>query len=160
MALSWIPIAQGVLAVFLIIELGLTAYIVSVSDEPWWSDVPSSFAFMLFNSIWSILVLLYVAITPRFLPRLYFPIAGLALLVITTIFWFSGATAMAAFIGTPDCHGNSFCQSAKAAVAFGYFIFFIFLPLAVFEGIAFARSRGHGAHADTVHHKHHSQGSV
>ncbi|KAH8176771.1 membrane-associating domain-containing protein [Sarocladium implicatum] len=140
MAFGIIAIVHAVLALFLIIELGLTGYVVDRTDNAWWSDTPSSFAFMLFCTIWSILVLLYLALTPRFFPRAYNTMVALGLLVVTTIFWFAGSIAMAAFIGTPDCHGNNFCQSAQAAVAFGFFIWAIFTGLTVMEGLAFSGS--------------------
>lgn len=149
MAVGIILIVHAVLALFLIIELGLTGHVVNQSDNRWWGGAPSSFAFMLFCTIWSILVLLYLALTPRFLPRAYHTMVALGLLVVTTIFWFAGSIAMAAFIGTPNCGGNNFCQTAQAAVAFGFFIWAIFTGLTVMEALAFTRGRGGGATADT-----------
>lgn len=135
-----ITIVHAVLALFLIIELGLTGAIV---DQTAWT--PSSFSFMLFCAIWSILVLLYLALTPRFLPRAYHTMVALGLLVVTTIFWFAGSIALAARIGT-HCH-SSLCQTAQAATAFGFFIWAIFTGLTVMEGLAFSRGSG-GATAD------------
>jgi hypothetical protein len=101
---------------------------------------------MLFCAIWSILVLLYLALTPRFFPRAYHTMVALGLLVVTTIFWFAGSIALAARIGT-HCGGWSTCQTAQAATAFGFFIWAIFTGLTVMEGLAFSRGRG-GATAD------------
>lgn len=148
-----ITIIHAVLAVFLIIELGLTAYVVDIFNPRGWgwgADTPSSFSFMLFNSVWSILILFYLALTPMFAQRLYHSVVALGLLAVTTIFWFAGSIAMAAKIGVPDCHGSTPCQSAQAAVAFGFFIWAIFTGLTVMEGLAYMRSRGHAAHADTT----------
>ncbi|KAM0424259.1 hypothetical protein ACHAPT_010631 [Fusarium lateritium] len=150
MALGIITIIHAVLAIFLIIELGLTAYVVDITNPRGWGDTPSSFAFMLFNSVWSIIILFYLALTPLFAARLYHSVAALGLLAITTIFWFAGSIAMAARIGVPDCHGWTSCQCAQAAVAFGFFIWAIFTGLTVMEGLAYMRSRGHAAHADTT----------
>ncbi|KAL6801296.1 hypothetical protein GGI42DRAFT_326110 [Trichoderma sp. SZMC 28013] len=100
---------------------------------------------MLFNSIWSLLILVYLAITPLYLARLYHALVAFVLLVITTIFWFAGAIAMAAFIGVPACHGNTFCQTSQAGVAFGFFLWAGFLALTVLEGLT--TLRGH-ARAD------------
>ncbi|KAK0382718.1 hypothetical protein NLU13_9814 [Sarocladium strictum] len=136
-----ITIVHAVLALFLIIELGLTGAIV---DQTFWT--PSSFSFLLFCAIWSILVLLYLALTPRFFPRAYHTLVALGLLVVTTIFWFAGSIAVAARIGT-HCGGNSTCQTAQAATAFGFFIWAIFTGLTVLEGLAFNRGGG-GATAD------------
>ncbi|KAF7553946.1 hypothetical protein G7Z17_g3285 [Cylindrodendrum hubeiense] len=151
MALGIITIIHAVLAVLLIIELGLTGYVVSATTSAFWGDSsPSSFSFMLFNSIWSILILGYLALVPLFATRLYHSVVGLGLLAVTTIFWFAGSIAMADFIGVPNCHGSTFCGSAQAAVAFGFFIWAIFTGLTVMEGLTFMRSRGHSAHADTT----------
>lgn len=124
--------------------------VVDITNFRGWGDTPSSFAFMLFNSVWSILILFYLALTPLFAARLYHNVVALGLLVVTTIFWFAGSIAMAARIGVPNCHGSTPCQSAQAAVAFGFFIWAIFTGLAVMEGLAHMRSRGHAAHADTT----------
>ncbi|KAG5754442.1 hypothetical protein H9Q69_010543 [Fusarium xylarioides] len=148
MAMGIITIIHAVLAVFLIIELGLTAYLVDATSN-WWSDSPASVSFLLFCVVWSILILLYLALTPLFAPRLYHSMVALGVLALTTLFWFAGATALAAHIGVPKCHGITICQCAQAAVAFGYFIWAIFTGLTIMEGLAFMRSRGHSAHADT-----------
>lgn len=88
---------------------------------------------------------------PLFAARLYHSLVALVLLGITTLFWFAGSIAMADFIGVPNCRGSTFCQSAQAAVAFGFFIWAIFTGLTIMEGLAFMRSRGRGgARADTV----------
>lgn len=102
---------------------------------------------MLFTTIWSILVLLYIAITPVVLPSLFIPVVSLGLLALTMLFWFAGSIALAVFIGVPDCNGRNYCQSLQAAVAFGFFIWAIFTGLTVVEAMGFMRSRG-GANAD------------
>ena len=105
---------------------------------------------MLFNSIWSILVLAYLAVTPRYLERFYHHMVALGLLAVTTIFWFAGSIALAAFVGTPNCSGPgcSTIQSAQAATAFGFFIWAIFSALTALDGMAFLKG---GARADTAH---------
>ncbi|KAK4086069.1 hypothetical protein Purlil1_9598 [Purpureocillium lilacinum] len=147
-----ITILHAVLAVFLIIELGLTAYVVSITSGSWygWWFGSSSVNFMLFNSIWTLLVLVYLAVIPRFAERAYHSLVALVLLGVTTIFWFAGSIALAARIGVPDCDHGSACrgiQSAQAAVAFGFFIWVIVTALTVFEGLGFLKG---GARADTT----------
>ncbi|KAL7944920.1 hypothetical protein V8C42DRAFT_324096 [Trichoderma barbatum] len=144
MALGMITIIHIVLAVLIIIELGITAYIVD-STTGFGFDSPATFAFMLFNSVWSLLIIAYLAITPLYLARFYHALVAFVLLVITTIFWFSGAIAMAAFIGVPKCHGITWCQTAQAGVAFGFFLWAGFLALTILEGLT--TMRGH-ARAD------------
>ncbi|PHH61698.1 hypothetical protein CDD81_8043 [Ophiocordyceps australis] len=148
LALSITTILYAVLAVFLVIELGLTAYVVSPRST-WWGGSPSQFNFMLFNTIWSLLALAYLALAPAFFPRLFHRTAALGLLAVTTIFWFAGSIAMAAFVGAPDCRRSDACslvQSAQAAVAFGFFIWAGFMALSVLDGLSFWR--GGGARVD------------
>ncbi|KAH6609067.1 hypothetical protein Trco_002413 [Trichoderma cornu-damae] len=144
MALGMVTIIHIVLACFVIIDLGITGYLVDKTTVFGFS-APASYAFMLFNSIWSLLIVAYLAITPLYLARFYHALAAFVLLVITTIFWFSGAIAVAAFIGVPKCYGNTFCQTAQAGVAFGFFTWAGFLALTVLEGLS--TLRGH-ARAD------------
>jgi len=156
MDFGFITIVHAVLALLAIIELGLTAYVVSITDfSQIGIDAPSEYSFMVFNSIWSLLVLAYLALTPRFFARAYHSIAALVLLCITALFWFAGSIAMAVKVGTPDhCSAFNSCRTAQAAVAFGFFLWAGFTALAVLEVLSFMRSRGSGgAHADTTHNK-------
>ncbi|KAM0667355.1 hypothetical protein ACQRIT_003626 [Beauveria bassiana] len=126
-------IVHAVLVVFLIIELGLTAYLVDRSNGN-----SSRFNFMLFNSIWTFVVVLYTGLVKRVFSGLYHAIVGLALLALTAIFWFAGSIAIAAKIPV-NCHGVHDCQVAQAATAFGFFLWAITTGLAVIEGLG---SRG------------------
>lgn len=126
--LDFVSIAYIVAAVYSLVELGLTAYLVSVYNGTYYtgyyynvSASPDRVNFMLFNSVWSLLILAYLGLVPLYLPRLFHKQAALALEAITMIFWFSGAVALAVWVGIPYCHGNDFCQSLQVAVAFGFF---------------------------------------
>lgn len=134
MALGFVGIAHIAAAVFSIIELGLIAYIISVYDGTYggswgyyysgsWS--PDRTNFMLFNAIWSLLVLAYVGLTPLYMTSLFHKLAALALEVITMIFWFAGSIALAVMIGAPRCNGNTFCGAYEAAIAFGFFLWYV-----------------------------------
>lgn len=137
MALGFVPIAHIVAAVFSLIELGLTAYIISEYDYDtwgWWggyngaggSYSPDRVNFMLFNAIWSLLVLAYVGLTPLYLTTIFHKLAALVLEAVTVVFWFAGSIALAVFIGAPRCGSNTLCGSYQAAVAFGFFLWFVF----------------------------------
>ncbi|KAK2055417.1 hypothetical protein LY76DRAFT_596072 [Colletotrichum caudatum] len=148
-----VPLAHIVAAVFSIIELGLTSYVASGYNgyngwSGWWSRSPDVVNFIIFNSVWSLLVLAYVGLTPLYMTRLFHKLASLALLVITAIFWFAGAIALAVFVGAPHCGANTFCGSAQAAVAFAFFIWAIFTFLAVLDTLEAMRSRGHSTKAN------------
>ncbi|KAK1962218.1 hypothetical protein LY78DRAFT_263451 [Colletotrichum sublineola] len=150
-----VPIAHIVAAVFSIIELGLTSYVASGYNgyngwSGWWSRSPDIVNFLIFNSVWSLLVLAYVGLTPLYMTRLFHKLVSVGLLVITTIFWFAGAIAFAVFVGTPRCGANTFCGSSQAAVAFAFFIWAIFMFLAALDTLEAMRSRGH--HSTKAHH--------
>lgn len=84
---------------------------------------------MVFNSVWSILVLLYIGLTPLYMTSVFHRLAALALNVVTAIFWFAGSIAVAVGFGGPyDCRGSTACSSAEAAIAFGFFLWYVPRP--------------------------------
>ncbi|KAL7620113.1 hypothetical protein AAE478_009105 [Parahypoxylon ruwenzoriense] len=142
---GFVPIVHIVAAIFAIIELGLTAYMSSRFHgwHGWGSYSPSRVNFMIFNSVWSLLVLTYLGLTPLYLTSVFHRLAALALNAITTIFWFAGAIALAVYVGGPwDCGADSYCGSAEAAVAFGFFLWALFSFLTILDGLDSLRSRG------------------
>lgn len=154
MAYGFVPIVHIVAAVFAIIELGLTAYVVSAFVVGFFNTSPSQVNFMVFNSIWSLLVLAYVGLTPLYYTRLFHKLASLVLLAITTIFWFAGSIALAVgFSGPYSCHGDNVCGSIEAAIAFGFFLFALFAFLTALDAIEAMRSRGHGTTTTHTHTK-------
>ncbi|KAK4180975.1 hypothetical protein QBC36DRAFT_2619 [Triangularia setosa] len=126
----WVHIAAAVLSV---ITLGVTAYVVNAS---WGAPTPN---FILFSSLWSLLVLAYVALTPRSVPRLFHGTVSLALLWLTAIFWFAGAIAYSVWGGHPYCGANTFCGSVQAGIAFSWILFVLLTFLAVLETLRFRR---------------------
>lgn len=145
MAFTWLSIVHAVAAVFTIIELGLTAYGMShlcrhvevrgdgnanslttdasAYDGFFYSNSPPVINFMVFVSVWTLLILAYVGITPIYMTGFFHRLAALVLLVITTIFWFAGAIALAVAVGGPwSCGANRVCGTEEAAVAFAFFI--------------------------------------
>ncbi|KAI1363293.1 membrane-associating domain-containing protein [Xylaria arbuscula] len=147
MAFGFAPIVHIVAAVFSVIELGLTAYWASQFDWGWGSWSPSSVNFMIFNSVWSLLVLAYIGLVPLYMTSVFHRLAALALNVITAIFWFAGSIAVAVGFGAPHCGGSRSCQSDQAAIAFGFFLWALFTFLAVVDAIESLRRRGH--HVET-----------
>ncbi|KAK6065424.1 hypothetical protein SCUP234_11238 [Seiridium cupressi] len=156
MAFTWLSIVHAVAAVFAIIELGLTAYIASTAHGYWGyyggyygeSSSPSSVNFMIFNSVWSLLVIAYVGITPIYMTSIFHKLAALVLNVITAIFWFAGSIALAVYVGGPwKCGANTVCGSLEAAIAFGFFLWVLFMVLTIVDALEALRSRGHNAPA-------------
>lgn len=99
----------------------------------------STLNFMLFNSIWSALVALYIIITPRIFARAYHATIGLGVLALTALFWFAGSIAVAAQYH--GCGSSNTCHVIQASAAFGFFLWAIFTGLAIMEGLA-GRSYG------------------
>ncbi|KAI1347107.1 membrane-associating domain-containing protein [Xylaria sp. FL0043] len=148
MAFGFAPIVHIVAAIFAIVELGLTAYWASLYSFGLGNNSPSSINFLIFCSVWSLLVLLYIGLTPLYLTSVFHRLAALALNVITAIFWFAGAIAVAVGFGGPyDCRGSTACSSAEAAIAFAFFLWAIFTFLAVIDALESLRRRGH--HVET-----------
>ncbi|VUC28496.1 unnamed protein product [Clonostachys rosea] len=141
-------VIHAVLALFLIIELGMSAWLVDKSISWYWSGSPMSF--ILFGCIWSFLVLLYVSLVPRFITRIHMPIVSVVLTSVTMIFWFAGSTAQAVRIGIPSCGKDGPCQATQAVVAFGYFLWAGFSSLVALEALALWKSRGPAAQPSAV----------
>lgn len=103
---------------------------------------------MVFNSVWSLLVLAYVGITPLYMTKLFHHLAAVVLVIITAIFWFAGSIALAVLVGGGgSCGGDTVCGTARAAVAFGFFLWALFTFLAVVGALEVMRSRRHGTTA-------------
>ena len=110
-------VISAVLSLLSIIELGLTAHVANRT----YGHIDTN-NFLVFCSVWSLLVLAYLILAPRFAPPPFFHrFAPPALLVVTTIFWFAGAVAAAADLGAPRCH-DGLCRTFQAAIAFAFFI--------------------------------------
>ncbi|KAE8377590.1 hypothetical protein BDV26DRAFT_208362 [Aspergillus bertholletiae] len=139
--------------VFAVIELGLTGYVVSLFTQgsteyrydPWSNEystqkvkiaVPSILAFMLFNSVWTMLVTAAAAIIPwvfrtraatgTALDRLI-AIGFLTLYSVTSVFW------LASFADIAASFAYAFFQSdyVNAIIAFAVLLWLLFCALIV-----------------------------
>lgn len=143
MAFSIVSIIAIVGVVLSIIELGLSGWLVSVSVG-WWGTpgfYDARANFMVFASVWSLLVLAYIGLSTTILPRIYHRIATLALEAITMIFWFAGSIALAVLAPPTACGANHYCDTLKAAVAFGFFLWLTFLALMILDIMGVMRGR-------------------
>ncbi|KAH7018488.1 marvel domain-containing protein [Microdochium trichocladiopsis] len=140
MAFELLTIVHAVAFVFAIIELGLTAYAAQWFFFGWAAPTVN---FMVFNSVWSILVLIYVGVIPLVASRIFHKLVSFGLNALTALFWFAGSIALAVRYGpSVSCNGNNVCGSTKAAIAFGFFLWAIFTALAVIDGLGSFRNRG------------------
>ncbi|KAF3003717.1 hypothetical protein E8E13_009178 [Curvularia kusanoi] len=120
---------RGAQAVFAIIVLGLTAYLV---DNYYWS--PHSVNFMLFTSVWTLLAVAYLTLAPTRFPRFAHKFAIAAVEFLTMLFWFASFIAVAA-LWHDAWRGwrgyGTFHDSGIAAIVFGAFLWLLFLATTV-----------------------------
>ena len=112
---------------------------------------------MIFNSVWSLIVLVYVGITPLWVENVFHKLVALGLLGITTLFWFAGSIALAARVGGLQCNGVTWCGTAQAAAAFGFFLWIAFTFLLVVDALAALHHHKHGATVDGQHNLAHNK---
>ncbi|KAJ2898485.1 hypothetical protein MKZ38_003874 [Zalerion maritima] len=123
-------------AVLCIIELGMTAWLLSGI----YGDSPSQISFMLFSSLWSLVIVLpYIALAPLYFPRVHNKIAATVLNTVTMIFWFSGSIALAVLFR--GCGSGVYCGTGKAAIAFGFILWALFLVMTVLDALDWTRNR-------------------
>ncbi|KAJ5145681.1 uncharacterized protein N7515_000245 [Penicillium bovifimosum] len=139
MALPWIYPVRIVQALFGIIVIGLTGYVVSTWDGWAWSDTVN---FLLFLGCWTAFVAVpYLALAPIWFPRLAHRYVVPAVEVITMIFWFAGFIAMGALLPRPRLCHSSVCSSLQAATVFGAIEWVLFAVTSYF------------AIVDVMHHR-------
>lgn len=159
MIYSFATIVHLVAVVLTVIELALSAYCISeyVGGPRFFNGdgdgafggghSPGPVNFILFDSIWTLLVLVYVGLAPLYYTHLFHRLASLALESLTMIFWFAGAIALAVFVGGPfDCGTSSLCGALEAAIAFAFVLWALFVFLCVVDAIEALRSRRHHNH--------------
>lgn len=77
-------------------------------------------AFLVFVSIWTLLVVIYFVVADRFMQRLSHGIAILVLEALSMLFWFAGWVAVATWLGDDHYVGWP-RRHATAATVFGAF---------------------------------------
>ncbi|EIW87297.1 hypothetical protein CONPUDRAFT_79403 [Coniophora puteana RWD-64-598 SS2] len=155
------PIIFGLLILFSIIELAITAWLTSMFND---FNNFFSFAerdrirFLLFTSIWTLLFSFLLMGSFWRLPEHLFSSTGshIFLLLLTWVFWTAGAASLTSALGGGlNCNTNTFiayCGQLNAAEAFAW-INWILVTIALFvvagRGISGAR-RGDGIRGPLV----------
>jgi len=85
----------------------------------WWS--PSSVNFLIFTSVWTILALVYLIVTPGRFPTLAHKYGILAAEAVTMLFWFAGFVALASLLGDINCRAGNVCGTSIAGDVFAAF---------------------------------------
>jgi hypothetical protein len=127
---------RAVQALFSIIVLGLTAYIVDAYTNPWASWSPHSVNFMLFTAVWTLLAVAYLVLAPTRFPRAAHKFAILGVEALTMLFWFAAWVAVAALWGDwwRPARNGSIWSTGVAAIIFSAFIWYVSSPRGVFGG--------------------------
>ncbi|OLN86827.1 hypothetical protein CCHL11_07840 [Colletotrichum chlorophyti] len=106
---------------------------VAANQNAGWN--PSVVGFLLFNSLWSLILLAYITVIPMYRARLFNQTVSLGLMAVTDIFWFAGAIAMASAVGAQ-------WRTEQAVTAFSFFVWAIFTGVLVFHIIFGITARG------------------
>ncbi|KAJ9295307.1 hypothetical protein DTO271G3_6130 [Paecilomyces variotii] len=129
----WVLPVRAVQAIFAIIVLGLTAYVISVFDDEDFGFSSDALNFMLFTSVWTLLVATpYLALSPVYVPQMAHRFAIVGMEAVTMIFWFAAFIALAALLPPPEACHSSPCRSSQAATVFGAFEWVLFAVTAGF----------------------------
>lgn len=76
----------------------------------------------IFNGLWTLLVSIYLIVSPVYFPRLSHKYAVLALDAVTALFWFAGFIALGVFMSTLSLCAGSVCHCARAGIVFASFL--------------------------------------
>ncbi|OGE57386.1 hypothetical protein PENARI_c002G12138 [Penicillium arizonense] len=151
MAIPWIFPVRITQALFGVIVIGLTGYVVSTFYSYSWpySDTVN---FLLFLGCWTAFIAVpYLTFAPIHFPRLahHYVIPGIE--VVTMIFWFAGFVAMGSQLPPPRwCHSST-CSSLQAATIFGAFEWVLFAVTTYFAIIDVMNHRRSGESAKAAH---------
>ena len=87
---------------------------------------PSNLSFLVFAAVWSIIIVLWQVLTPRYAERLAHRFVILGLDAITMIFWFAGFIALAVYTpALPAGYTYSSYSTQQACVAFAAFAWYV-----------------------------------
>ncbi|KAF5702369.1 MARVEL-like domain-containing protein [Fusarium globosum] len=110
-----------------IASIGLSAYVVNDYNQRSRNSAPSPFTYLMVSSIFSIISVAYLSLTPLFVPRIYHQYAAVVVESVNAALYFAGFIAIAVFIGSLImCEGTvCSCARADAVVAAGQFTVWI-----------------------------------
>ncbi|KAK4695677.1 hypothetical protein P7C71_g2105, partial [Lecanoromycetidae sp. Uapishka_2] len=157
-------VVHAIQFLFAIIVLGLTGHVAS------YGATPSQDSFMIFVAVWTLIIVLYTALTPKLAPSLAHVLAIFALNALTTLFWFAAFIALAVFYHDLENSAvifgdgfffegadqtcsviGSYCHQIEAATVFGAFEWALFVISTILAGLeGFHNHKGRGTTANTT----------
>ncbi|TWU78145.1 hypothetical protein ED733_007502 [Metarhizium rileyi] len=138
----FIAAGQAFLAVLLFVQLGLTGYATSLGNglELEEKTPPIWILFALGNTVWSIMALAFISITPLVLSYALHNLVALLLLAVTTIVWLGGSIAVASILGDLFENRKGLYMVSRPIVAFSFFIWVTFATLMSVEVVGLLKS--------------------
>jgi len=119
-----IRIAQ---AVFAVVVLGLSGYVAHWYNADTLTASPSQINFLIFVPIFTLISVLYLEVTPRFMSKASHPYAHFAFELLNVLFYFAGFIALSVFLSKLLFCRGSVCAAARADAAFGAFSWLLWL---------------------------------
>ncbi|KAI0900896.1 membrane-associating domain-containing protein [Annulohypoxylon nitens] len=126
--------------VFAIIVMGLTAYVAHWYNVDTLTSSPSQINWLLAVSIFTIVSVLYLELTPRFVPKLSHQLVAMGLEACNALFYFAGFIALSVFMSRLLFCRGSVCGAAQASIAFGAMEFLLWTASAIVMGKEVAKS--------------------
>ncbi|OTA57292.1 hypothetical protein K449DRAFT_437571 [Hypoxylon sp. EC38] len=126
--------------VFAIIVMALTAYVAHWYNVDTLTSSPSQINWLLAVSIFTIVSVAYLELTPRFVPRLSHQMVAVGIEATNAVFYFSGFIALAVFMSRLLFCRGSVCGAARASIAFGAFEFLLWTASLIIMGKEVAKS--------------------
>lgn len=105
----------------------LTCAVVDAYTNPWGSWSPHSLNFMLFTSVWTLLAVAYLVLSPTRFPRAAHKYAIGAVEFLTMLFWFAAFIAVAVLWGDIvwGSRRGTFYGCGVAAIVFSAFLWYV-----------------------------------
>ncbi|OTB04346.1 hypothetical protein M426DRAFT_11721 [Hypoxylon sp. CI-4A] len=119
---------------FAIIVMGLTAYVAHWYNVDTLTSSPSQINWLLAVSVFTILSIIYLEVTPRFAPKFSHQLVALGLETGNALFYFAGFIALAMFMSRLLFCRGSVCGAARASIAFGAIEFILWVASSILTG--------------------------
>jgi hypothetical protein len=118
--------------------------VVDLYNGPYSGLSPHSVNFMLFTSIWTLLAVAYLVLTPTRFPKLAHKYAIGAVEFLTMLFWFAAFVAVASRWGRSYWYGyygtNRFYEVGVAAIVFSALLWLTFVATTVLAALHIKKS--------------------
>ncbi|KAI1210356.1 membrane-associating domain-containing protein [Annulohypoxylon truncatum] len=126
--------------VFAVVVMGLTAYVAHWYNVDTLTSSPSQINWLLAVSIFTIISVLYLELTPRFVPKLSHQLVAMGLEASNALFYFAGFIALSVFMSRLLFCRGSVCGAAQASIAFGAMEFLLWTASAILVGKEVSKS--------------------